>query len=132
MIGLCKFCGAILSWAPSLAFTIINEQLGDLRLAMLGIFSFHAIGFLLLTRVDVEKGRESAKLTEHLRFKGGGLSIGGGSPTNLRKVSPRKVGVEFSFGEGIVDEMLDCVSSSPVGTEFGKEETETKETLEEI
>ena len=113
MIGLSQFCGAILSWAPSLAFTIINEQLGDLRLAMLGIFSFHAIGFLLLTRVDVKKGREAAKLTEHLRFNGGGLSVGGGRATKLREV-----GVEEISVEGSDDEMLDCISA-PVGTEFG-------------
>jgi MFS-type transporter involved in bile tolerance (Atg22 family) len=74
MIGLYQFTGAILSWAPSLAFTILNEHIGDLRIAMVSILIFQVLGLLLLLRVNVAAGREDAIKTEHLRYKEGGGS----------------------------------------------------------
>jgi len=71
MMGLLQFCSIVLGWAPSTIFTAMNEHFNDLRLAMFSVLGFHALGLLLLLPIDVKKARESAKETEHLRFKGG-------------------------------------------------------------
>ena len=70
-MGLLQFCSIILSWAPSMIFTALNEHLNDLKIAMLAIFGFHMIGLTLLVPIDVSEAKASAKLTENRRFKGG-------------------------------------------------------------
>lgn len=69
MIGLYTFTGSVLAWLPSLIFTVLNEKLGDLRLAMFSILVFHSLGFALLLRVDMDKAKEDAAKTEGLRYK---------------------------------------------------------------
>ena len=41
------FAGVVLSWVPPLIFTSVNETTGNLRLALLGMFSFLVVGFVL-------------------------------------------------------------------------------------
>lgn len=76
-----------LSQAPSLAFTVLNERIGDLRLAMVSILAFHVIGMLLLTRIDLEQGLADAAKTADKRFK-----VGVGEKT----VDEAEVGVELA------------------------------------
>jgi UMF1 family MFS transporter len=45
-------------WGP-LVFAIVTEATGDGRPAILSVVAFFAIGFILLTRVDVEAARAS-------------------------------------------------------------------------
>lgn len=45
--GFNAFCSAILSWAPPLYFGILNESTGNLRLGLLGVIIFLAIGVLI-------------------------------------------------------------------------------------
>jgi UMF1 family MFS transporter len=45
-------------WGP-LVFAVVSNATGSGRLAILSVVSFFVVGFLLLTRVDVEEGRAS-------------------------------------------------------------------------
>ena len=78
MMGLLQFASIVFAWAPGLVFTTLNEHMNDLRLAMFAVLGFHSVGLLLLLLVDVEKAREAARATEHLRHRGGGRPGGGG------------------------------------------------------
>ena len=68
MQGFYEFLGAVLSWAPPLAFIQISDALGSMRYAMLSMALFWLLGMaVLLLLVDVGKGMRDVAATLHLR-----------------------------------------------------------------
>jgi MFS transporter, UMF1 family len=58
-------------WGP-LLFALINDIAGSSRNAILSLIVFFALGFLLLSRVDIEEARRAK---EHWRFQGADASV---------------------------------------------------------
>ena len=70
MQGFYEFLGAVLSWAPPLAFIQISDALGSMRYAMLSMALFWLLGMaVLLLLVDVGKGVQDVAATLHLRVQ---------------------------------------------------------------
>ncbi|GMI55835.1 hypothetical protein ScalyP_jg7391 [Parmales sp. scaly parma] len=69
MFGIYVLFTQILGFLPNLIFSVCNELLGSIRFATLVLFLFHFVGFVLVSRVDYEKGRREASASDHLRIK---------------------------------------------------------------
>lgn len=70
--GLKVVASKLLSWAPSLAFTAINESFDDATdIAFLCVAPFFLIGLVIGFFIDVEKGKEDIKDTLHKRQMAG-------------------------------------------------------------
>lgn len=70
------FAGVVLSWVPPLIFTSVNETSGNLRLAMLGLFSFLVVGFLIALTIPPNTNEHAAGAADDAKFANEGAEEG--------------------------------------------------------
>ena len=118
MQGFYEFLGAVLSWAPPLAFIQISDALGSMRFAMLSMALFWLLGMaVLLLLVDVGKGMRDVAATLHLRVQSPLSDHASGKPPPQERSSV----VEVELAEGNTAAVMPAPQHPEAGNSTGQE-----------
>jgi len=79
LMGFYMFAGQVISWAPMLVFSVINEATNDMSLAFPILVVFYIIAAVIFSTVDHQKNHECIEPTLNRRVRASRRYAGGGA-----------------------------------------------------
>ena len=79
LMGFFMFAGQVISWAPMLVFSVINEATNDMSLAFPILVVFYVIAAVTFSTVDHQKNHECIEPTLNRRVRASRRYAGGGA-----------------------------------------------------